>query len=182
MNLGPRKLTTNMFWSISKPYTEHEVTLPRFNRALANSQTAIFSLQKKDEPTCIPATKKRAYKHVTSGNVLFLHISVAHYYSSWHPFTSFDLCGAPPSFHHTAAAATFGRANHTLKSQSGGLGMGKKIFRSEDCGYVSHCIPHLPVPLILEPKVDIFTWYIRWQLGAWFQIYRELEDHMTSIL
>lgn len=117
----PKKLKQSCFVEYLKYilYTEHEVTLTISWLFLIPK---LFFFAKSVWIYMFPCHKKRAYKHVTSGNVLFFAYQSRRIHSSWHPFTSFHLCGAPPSFHHTAAAATFGRANHTLSLQ----GLGEK--------------------------------------------------------
>ena len=41
-------------------------------------------------------------------------------------------------------------------------------------GIYMYIYPHLPVPYIMWNQVSSYLMY--WQLGAWFQIHRELED------
>ena len=51
------------------------------------------------------------------------------------------------------------------------------LFVSDPIVWFFHfIIPHLPVPYIFGTRDLVNSYLIYWQLGAWFRIYRELED------
>lgn len=123
--------------------------------ALSDSQTIFLCKKCLILHVSLPQ-KNVQKKHVTSGKVLFLHISILS-----RPF----ICVVRLRRSTTQQLQPHLGELITPWSRSPGDWEWEK--RSSEAKTVG-LYPSSSSCLILEPKVDIFTWYRRWQLGAWF--------------